>query len=89
VPPGVAAIVKRMMAKQPEDRFQTPASAALALLSFARRTPSLTANIGSLPALRSPATPTVRDDTPLPPALTSKRTATANRADDTAFADAE
>jgi serine/threonine protein kinase len=69
VPADVGAIVKRMMAKHPNDRFQTPASAALALLSFARRTASLTANLGSLPALRTSATPSVRDDTPLPAAL--------------------
>ncbi len=33
VPPGVAAVVRKMMAKQPEDRCQTPAEAAAALAS--------------------------------------------------------
>src|SRR5262249_3810256 len=28
VPPGVAAVVRRLMAKRPEDRFQTPAELA-------------------------------------------------------------
>jgi WD40 repeat protein/serine/threonine protein kinase len=31
VPPGLAAIVRKLMAKQPEDRFQTPAEVVLAL----------------------------------------------------------
>ena len=33
VPPGVAAVVRKMMAKKPEDRFQTPAEVATALPS--------------------------------------------------------
>jgi tRNA A-37 threonylcarbamoyl transferase component Bud32 len=35
VPPGVAAVVRRLMAKKPEDRFQTPAELAGALAPFA------------------------------------------------------
>ena len=31
VPPGVAAVVRKLMAKRPEDRYQTPAEAAAAL----------------------------------------------------------
>jgi serine/threonine protein kinase len=69
VPSGVTAIVKRMMAKQPEERFQTPASVNLALLPFARRLPTLGGS-GSLPTLKGIYAPTGRDDTPLPPALT-------------------
>src|SRR5205823_4099410 len=34
VPPGIAAIVRRLMAKQPEDRFSTPAELAHALEPF-------------------------------------------------------
>jgi serine/threonine protein kinase len=36
VPPAMAAIVRRMMAKKPEGRFQTPAAVALALAPFCR-----------------------------------------------------
>lgn len=67
VPAPVAAIVKRMMAKQPEDRFQTPASAALALLPFTRRLPSLQSS-GRLPTLKG-ILPGPSADTPLPAAL--------------------
>jgi eukaryotic-like serine/threonine-protein kinase len=71
VPAGVIAIVKRMMAKKPEDRFQTPASVALALMPFTRSLPSDMGN-GALPALKSKFPSTGRDDTPLPAALLSK-----------------
>lgn len=64
VPAGVAAIVNRMMAKRPEDRFQTPASVALSLLSFTRRTDS-----GIVPVLKGALARPNRDDTPLPQAL--------------------
>jgi serine/threonine-protein kinase len=70
VPPGVVAIVKRMLAKQPEDRFQTPASAALALLPFMRY-PDLNASCAP-PTLRNIPKPTGRDDTPIPPKLRGK-----------------
>lgn len=63
VPPAVIAMVKRMMAKQPEERFQTPASVALALLPFTRRTAPVPATAGGTPKRPN------RDDTPLPPAL--------------------
>ncbi len=36
LPPGVVAIVHKMMAKQPHDRFQTPGQVAEALVPFAR-----------------------------------------------------
>jgi serine/threonine protein kinase len=35
VPPAVAAVVRRLMAKKPEDRYQTPAEAAAALAAAA------------------------------------------------------
>src|SRR5207244_3279549 len=55
VPPGVAAIVRRMMAKQPEDRYSTPAELAHALepfsevypLTWAGRPPVLTVSASS------------------------------------------
>jgi hypothetical protein len=36
VPPGLAAVVRTMMAKRPEDRYPTPAAVAEALAAFAR-----------------------------------------------------
>jgi serine/threonine-protein kinase len=35
VPPGVQAIISKLLAKKPEDRFQTPAELAAALAAFA------------------------------------------------------
>jgi serine/threonine-protein kinase len=66
VPAGVTAIIKRMMAKQPEDRFQTPASVALSLAPFARRTSPDAGSGCTLPTLRSTAPAPQRDDTPMP-----------------------
>jgi serine/threonine protein kinase len=40
VPAAVAAIVRRLMAKKPEDRFQTPAELAAALAPFAVSSPA-------------------------------------------------
>jgi serine/threonine-protein kinase len=67
VPSEVVLILKRMMAKRPESRFQTPAAVALALLPFARNVES-----ALKPRLvkRTPApTGGVTDETPLPTAL--------------------
>jgi serine/threonine-protein kinase len=50
VPPGVAAVVGRLMAKKPGDRFQTPAELAAALAPFAVNSPG---------ALVAPAAPFV------------------------------
>jgi formylglycine-generating enzyme required for sulfatase activity/serine/threonine protein kinase len=36
VPAGLAALLKKMLAKRPEDRYQTPAEVAAALTPFAR-----------------------------------------------------
>jgi serine/threonine protein kinase len=66
VPAGVVAILKRMMAKKPEERFQTPASVGLALMPFTRSRPTL--GSGTLPALKG-ALPAPSADTPLPAAL--------------------
>jgi serine/threonine-protein kinase len=69
VPADVIDLIARMMAKEPEDRFQTPASVALALAAFAKQTPGPKSS-GKLPILRIP--PTGRDDTPIPPALANQ-----------------
>jgi len=66
-PSGVTAILRRMIAKQPEHRFQTPAAAALALLPFARGSTGIDA--APRQAGRSGANGSRSDDTPLPIAL--------------------
>jgi eukaryotic-like serine/threonine-protein kinase len=75
VPDGLTALLKRMLAKDPEQRFKTPASVAMSLASFCRRP-----NAGSgatLPTLRNPPPAQNRDDTPMPvlakPAETNSR----------------
>jgi eukaryotic-like serine/threonine-protein kinase len=67
VPADVIAILKRMMAKDPEDRFRTPASAALALMPHVKR--PRRGSSDALAALRITPTPRTRDDTPVPPTL--------------------
>jgi hypothetical protein len=49
LPNGLAALVARMMARRPEDRYQTPAAAAAALAPFTAATP------GSQEGLAAPA----------------------------------
>jgi serine/threonine-protein kinase len=68
VPADVTAILQRMMAKRPEDRFQTPASIALSLAPFARRAKAGAGSGCTLPTLRSTAPPAHRDYTPMPSA---------------------
>jgi eukaryotic-like serine/threonine-protein kinase len=72
IPVGVTAILKRMIAKQPENRFQTPAAVALALLAYARGDDGRGAH-PALPLFKGVAPPHRRDDTPLPIALGGKR----------------
>lgn len=70
MPAGLSAILKRMLAKRPEDRFQTPAAVALALCPFTRPLNSIAADrfanlkVTPLPgALRKPPKPSEPEHT--------------------------
>jgi serine/threonine-protein kinase len=60
VPEAVVAVVARMMAKDPADRYQTPAEVAAALAPLAR------AATGRRPVHVTPATPLPPDEVPHP-----------------------
>lgn len=68
VPAGVTALLRRMMAKNPDDRFQTPAALAMALMSFTRGE-LLTLPVTGQPGAKGTLSLTQKDDTPLPVAL--------------------
>ncbi len=71
VPSGVVDIMKRMMAKNPDARFRTPAALAMALLPFARdRTP--TSGHRKIKLGKKAPSPAGRDETPLPQAMGGK-----------------
>jgi eukaryotic-like serine/threonine-protein kinase len=57
LPPELAGVVHRMLAKQPEDRFQTPGAVANALRPWAR--------LNAAAAVRAPLAPTVPVPSPL------------------------
>jgi serine/threonine-protein kinase len=65
VPPAMVAIVRRMMAKKPEDRFQTPAAVAVALKSLGRGDLPTTAR-RDLPLRKIPDRAGQHEDTPIP-----------------------
>jgi serine/threonine protein kinase len=46
VPPGVSAIVRKLMAKKPEERFQTPAELAAALIPYTNAVPVAAMPVG-------------------------------------------
>jgi eukaryotic-like serine/threonine-protein kinase len=78
VTPALASVVKRMMAKKPEERYQTPAAIALALKVHCRKPVGAPAATPAQPAARAPVTPRpgpaseqtrVADDTPMPTSL--------------------
>jgi serine/threonine-protein kinase len=65
MPPALSAILKRMLAKNPADRFQTPAAVALALHPFTRpQEPTPAEFPASFPNLKN---------TPLPGSLAARR----------------
>ncbi len=71
LPAEVSSILKRMMAKQPEQRFQTPAGVALAMLPFTREQ-----SLMQVPKVRERTKPSevtrppsVSEPTPLPMVL--------------------
>jgi serine/threonine protein kinase len=71
MPREVSLILKRMTAKQPERRFQTPAGVALALLPFSRQQ-NLMQVPKTLPRMKVPEAlraASVADSTPLPAAM--------------------
>jgi serine/threonine-protein kinase len=63
VPHGLAAVLQRMMAKRPQDRFQTPAAVALALAPYCR------AQQAACVAARRDGASATHEDTPLPQGL--------------------
>jgi serine/threonine-protein kinase len=72
VPIEVNLIVRRMMAKEPENRFQTPAAVALALLPFARdESQNAPPRLVQSPRPVRPPRPSAGDGepTPMPPSL--------------------
>ncbi len=55
LPPGLGDVVRKLMAKKPEDRYQTPAEAANALLPFTGRGTGMSSAV--LEALKPPPLP--------------------------------
>src|SRR5437667_3444855 len=69
VPPAVAAIVHRLMAKQPAERFQTPAELMAALAPFAVSSPGTWSDVDSGRTLFDIRELAREDDKPLTAAL--------------------
>lgn len=71
VPEEIVAILQRMMAKQPEDRFQTPAAVAVALAAYTRTHQKVSATSAPVRPGNFQQHP-LKDNTPLPKALTGR-----------------
>jgi serine/threonine-protein kinase len=69
VPPALAAVVRKMMAKKPGDRYATPAEVALALAPFTDQSPS-----GVVAALAHPVPLATAETEPNPGELDSAKT---------------
>jgi WD40 repeat protein/serine/threonine protein kinase len=90
-PPAVTAIVRKLMAKQPEDRFQTPAELAVALATLDRPSPrQVNPDVPSeeFISLGTPATQAREADTAVGP-LTRADSVNAVRPEPTRKTDAE
>ena len=59
VPPEVAAVVRKLMAKRPEDRYQTAAEVAVALAPFGRISGAQLVGSASFSAVKEPAAPSI------------------------------
>jgi serine/threonine-protein kinase len=73
VPAGVVSVLRRMMAKRPEDRYQTPAEVATALAPFCRSPlvePTSTADRSAISVPERPSSGTSSQTQALPPSAT-------------------
>jgi serine/threonine protein kinase len=68
LPVGLPAVVERLMAKRPEDRYQTPAAVVIALAPYARAD-----RICQPPSRPRSPVPRPHDDTPLHSALSAEQ----------------
>jgi serine/threonine-protein kinase len=72
VPAALAAVVRRMMAKKPEERFQTPAAVSLALMPFCRKSSGASGLLRRDPRLiQALGRGLAREETPIPSTLGS------------------
>ena len=80
MPPALSVILGRMLAKNPDDRYQTPAALALALVPFTRPGEPMPSVAATLAGPKGTPPVKQRDDTPLPAALGGEAAQRAPRA---------